>query len=95
MISSLKWEYLPEEGAISLVPNSPEGIRIGSGILSTYKLTLDETCDGLIVHIEDALSDNSVTTPIHRGQVCTEGESCAYFKVTWCGEGDHPPVCYP
>ena len=94
-ISSLEWEYLPDEGAISLVPNSPEGIRIASGVLSTYKLTLDEACDGLIVHIEDALSDYTVTAPIHRGRVCTEGDSCDYFEVIWCGEGDHPPVCYP
>ena len=93
--TTLKWEYLPDEGAISLIPNSPEGIRIGFGILSSYKITLDEACDGVIVDIDDTKNNNTVIAPLHRGRVCTEGDSCDYFEVIWCGEGDHPPVCYP
>ncbi|HGG57743.1 MAG TPA: hypothetical protein ENK31_08115 [Nannocystis exedens] len=92
--TTLEWEYIPGENKISILPNKDGLIIIKpTGQYSKLTYTIDEECDGLNAEGVVASSGKENGAFFSRGRVCAIGDSCEYFEITWCDEGEPPPLC--
>ncbi len=91
--TTLEWEYIPEQNKISILTNEGDEIVTGSARYSELTFTIDDECDGLNLEAVEVSGGKKRSGFLSRGRVCAVGDSCEYFEIVWCDEGDAPPLC--